>query len=144
MAERGAIDRVAGHRVWIVEDDPASAALAVELCQASGAVASVFRAPLPFLAALRAEDPPAAIILDWRLEEQLSAALFLATRHQHPTLAVVYWTGSAAGGLPSMIRDDGSTRVVDKAAGTRAFEEAMAWALAHAPGEAEEGVPGSA
>jgi DNA-binding NtrC family response regulator len=139
MAERAAVQPVADRRVWIVEDEPAAAALAVELCQASGAVASVFRAPLPFLSALRAGNPPAAVVLDWRLEDQLSAALFLATRHQHPTLAVVYWTGSAAGGLPSMIRDDAFTRVVNKAAGARAFEEAVAWALADAPGDAEEG-----
>jgi CheY-like chemotaxis protein len=143
MAERAAVQPVAERRVWIVEDEPAAAALAVELCEASGAVASVFRAPLPFLAALRVDDPPAVVVLDWRLEEQLSAALFLATRHRHPTLPVVYWTGSAAGGLPSMIRDDAETRVVDKAAGTRAFEDAMAWALGRQPDDGEPGTPGS-
>jgi hypothetical protein len=37
--------------IWIVEDEPAAAKLAADLCEASGAEASVFRAPLPFLTA---------------------------------------------------------------------------------------------
>ena len=47
----------------------------------------MFRAPLPFLAALREWSPPTAVVLDWRLEHELSAALFLATRHRYPTPA---------------------------------------------------------
>jgi DNA-binding NtrC family response regulator len=115
--------------VWIVEDEPASAALAVELCESVGAATSVFRAPLPFLTALRERSRPAAIVLDWRLEHELSAALFLATRHRHPRLPIIYWTGSVRGSLPSMIQDDRYTIVVDKAAGTADFEDALAWAL---------------
>ena len=46
-----------GRAVWIVEDEPASAALAAELCEGRGAEVSLFRAPLPFLAALRESDP---------------------------------------------------------------------------------------
>jgi DNA-binding NtrC family response regulator len=115
--------------VWIVEDEPAAASLAVELCESNGANASVFRAPLPYLAALRGTDAPSAVILDWRLEHELSAALFLATRHRHPELPIVYWTGSVATSLPAMIREDPRTRVVDKADGTLAFERALAWAL---------------
>jgi len=121
-------------RVWIVEDEPAAAALAVELCESAGAQASVFRAPLAYLAALRGSTPPAAVILDWRLEHELSAALFLATRHRHPLLPIVYWTGSVASHLPSMIRDDQRTRIVDKADGAVTFERALTWALG-APGE---------
>ena len=116
-------------RVWIVEDEPAAAALAADLCQSCGAEPSVYRAPLPFLAALRSVERPHAVVLDWRLEHELSAALFLATRHRYPDLPVVYWTGSPGDALPIMIREDAHTVVVDKAAGSRAFESALTSAL---------------
>jgi DNA-binding NtrC family response regulator len=118
-----------GRSVWIVEDEPAAAALAAELCRSCGGDPTVFRAPLPFLAALRGTVTPSAVVLDWRLEHELSAALFLATRHRHPRLPVIYWTGSAVGSLPEMIRSDAHTTIVDKAAGSSAFEEAIGWAL---------------
>ena len=76
-------------RAWIVEDEPAAATLAVELCEASGAAASVFRLPLPFLTALRGMPGPTV----------------------------------------AMIQDDRYTVIVDKAAGTTSFEEALSWAL---------------
>lgn len=117
-------------RVWIVEDDAAAAALAADLCEAWGAGASVFRAPLPYLAALRESVPPMAVILDWRLEHELSAALFLATRHRYSQLPVIYWTGSTASALPSMITDDALTTVVLKADGAAAVERALDWARA--------------
>jgi CheY-like chemotaxis protein len=117
-------------RVWIVEDEPAAASLAAELCEGCGASASVFHGPLPYLTALRSEGPPIAVILDWRLERELSAAVYMATRHHYPLLPVIYWTGSPANDLPAMIRDDARTRVVDKAGGTGSFEGALAWALA--------------
>ena len=116
-------------RVWIVEDEPAAASLAAELCASCGASPSVYRAPLPFLSALRTDERPDAIVLDWRLEHELSAALFLATRHRYPDLPVVYWTGSTGDSLPAMIREDARTVVVDKAAGSRAFEAAITSAL---------------
>ena len=119
----------AARQVWIVEDEPDAAALAAELCRGSGVEPTVFRAPLPFLAALRSADPPAAVVLDWRLEHELSAALFLATRHRFPAMRVVYWTGIPADLLPGMIRDDAGTRIVDKAAGALAFEAAVRWAV---------------
>ena len=125
-----AVHPVVSRHVWIVEDEPAAATLAADLCEQGGAVPEVFRAPLPFLLALRSEEPPAAVVLDWRLEHELSAALFLATRHRHPDLRVVYWTGSPTEALPAMIRDDAHARIVDKADGTAAFEDALAWALA--------------
>lgn len=114
--------------VWIVEDEPAAGELAAELCQAWGAEASVFRAPLPYLTALREATPPMAVVLDWRLEHELSAALFLATRHRYPQLPVIYWTGSPASALPSMIVDDALTVLVDKADGAWPFERALEWA----------------
>ena len=129
VTERAPVEEVAVPSVWVVEDEPAAAALAVELCDASGADATVFRAPLPFLAALRNRPPPDAVVLDWRLEHELRAALFLATRHRYPDMRVMYWTGSAAGSLPAMIREDEHAVVVDKASGSEAFESALRWAL---------------
>jgi DNA-binding NtrC family response regulator len=116
-------------RVWIVEDEPAAAELAAELCEGWGADALVFRAPLPFLDALRARDRPTAVVLDWRLERELSAALFMATRHRYASVPVIYWTGSISSLLPAMIREDAMTVVVDKAEGAIAFERALTWAL---------------
>jgi DNA-binding NtrC family response regulator len=129
VSERVVADSAWQRLVWIVEDEPAAATLAVDLCEQGGAATAAFRAPLPYLAALRDRPPPDAVILDWRLEHELSAALFLATRHRHPELPVVYWTGSPAESLPAMIRADAHTRIVDKASGTKAFEAALAWAL---------------
>ncbi len=120
-------------RVWIVEDEPAAATLAVDMCAACGADASVFPGPLQYLAALRESEGPMAVILDWRLERELSAALFLATRHRYPQIPVIYWTGSPATSLPAMIREDAYTTVIDKADGTRSFERALGWALGIEP-----------
>ena len=128
--------------VWIVEDEPAAAALAADLCDANGAVPSVYRLPIAFLTALRTCAPPAAVILDWRLEHELSAALFLATRHRYPDIPVIYWTGSPSSSLPSMISDDRRTTIVDKAAGSYSFEAALTWALGtqwHPPREDRDG-----
>lgn len=129
VSERAAVDPAWERPVWIVDDEPAAATLAADLCEQGGAAPTVFRAPLPYLAALRTGPSPLAVILDWRLEHELSSALFLATRHRHPRVPVVYWTGSPPESLPVMIRDDAHTRIVDKAAGTSAFEAALAWAL---------------
>ena len=129
VSERAAVDPAWERHVWIVEDEPAAATLAAELCEQGGAAPTVFRAPLPYLAALRGSATPAAVILDWRLEHELSAALFLATRHRHPDLPVVFWTGSPPESLPAMIRADANARIVDKASGTSAFESALSWAL---------------
>jgi len=129
VSEHVAVDPAWARRVWIVEDEPAAATLAAELCQQFGAAPSVFRSPLPFLSALRGSSPPAAVVLDWRLEHELSAALFLATRHRYPRVPVIYWTGSPPELLPAMIRADEHARIVDKAAGTEGFEAALAWAF---------------
>jgi DNA-binding NtrC family response regulator len=128
MSEHVAPAASRGREVWIVEDEPASATLAAELCEGWGAAVSVFRTPLPFLAALRDRSQPAAVVLDWRLEHELSAALFLATRHRYPSLPVIYWTGHTSAPLPSMITEDMRTTVVEKAAGTEPFERALEWA----------------
>jgi len=119
---------VAGPLVGVVEDDPAVAALASDMCRALGASAALFSATGPFLAAFSA-DAPQAVILDWRLEREVGAAAFMAIRHRFPMLPVVCWTASPPEGLPAMIHGDPMTRVVDKAAGTVPFEAALAWAL---------------
>jgi DNA-binding NtrC family response regulator len=129
VTERAFMEPEAARTIWIVEDEPAAAELAVELCRGAGVETTVFSAPLPFLAALRSNTPPSAVILDWRLERELSAALFLATRHRFPAMPVVYWTGIPPDLLPSMIHADAITRVVDKAAGAAAFESAVRWAV---------------
>ena len=129
MDERKAVDGARLRRAWIVEDEPAAASLAADLCEANGTSASVFRLPLAYLAAMRAGPAPDVVILDWRLESELSAALFMATRHRYPRLPIIFWTGNGTDGLPSMIHDNGYTRVVDKAAGTSPLEEALVWAL---------------
>ena len=129
MEQRSASPGALERRVWIVEDEPAAATLAADLCGTSGAEPSVFRIPLTFLTALRLGPAPAAVVLDWRLEHELSAALFMAVRHRHPRLPIIYWTGSPRDALPAMIRDDRTTVIVDKASGTASFEEALAWAL---------------
>jgi len=120
--------------VWIVEDEPAAAELAADICSSAGLEPTVFSAPLPFLAALRDRAGPRAVILDWRLERELSAALFMATRHRHPRLPVIYWTGSVSTALPSMILEDAMTVVVEKSDGAVPFERAIAWAIDADPG----------
>lgn len=115
--------------VSILEDEPASAALAAELCRGLGVSAAVYASPAPFLEAARLE-PPHVLVLDWRLQGQLGAAAFMAVRHLLPRLPVVCWTASPAWQLPQMIRQDPMTRVIDKAAGAADFEEALRWALA--------------
>ena len=129
MTERAASDAPPSPRVWIVEDEPPAAALAADLCAACGATPEIFSAPLPYLAALRSSAAPDAVVLDWRLENDLSAALFLATRHRYPNVPVMYWTGSPIDALPAMIRQDARTVIVDKASGSRAFEAAVSRAL---------------
>jgi DNA-binding NtrC family response regulator len=115
--------------VWIVEDEPAAAALAADLCALNGTLAYVYRDAQLFLDALRSESRPAVLVLDWRLERGLSAPLFMAARHREPRLPVVFWTGTAAHSLPQMIQQDPRAQVVLKSDGTGAFETALRWAL---------------
>ncbi|MGI8930380.1 MAG: hypothetical protein ACR2F5_03645 [Candidatus Limnocylindria bacterium] len=120
--------------VWIVDDDPMVGRLAAEICESAGALPTLFRAPFPFLLALRGSTSPAAVILDWRLENELSSGLFLAVRHRYRAMPVIYWTNSPQS-LPTMIRDDEMTLVADKSGGIESLEQAIGWALGH-PGSA--------
>ena len=141
MEQRPTVGEGWRRRAWIVEDEPAAAMLAAELCEANGAAPTVFRRVTPFLASMRSSPEPDVLVLDWRLENELSAALFMATRHRYPRLPIIYWTGSRTEALPSMIQDDDCTVVVDKAAGSAPFETALAWALDGAPRPELEGQP---
>ena len=115
--------------VAIVEDDPTLAELAAELCRDLGLRPSTHSTPARFLEGVR-DDPPAVLVLDWRLQDQLAAATFMAVRHRHRDLPVVCWTASPAWRLPQMIREDPMTQVVDKAAGVIGFESALRRVLA--------------
>jgi DNA-binding NtrC family response regulator len=125
--------------VWIVEDEPDVAELAVDICALNGAAAAVFPDGQTFLAALRSAQAPRVLILDWRLERGLSAPLFMTARHHRPGLPVIFWTGTASSALPTMIRDDPLAVVVDKADGADTFESALRSALAIAEGHAQPG-----
>lgn len=114
--------------VWIVEDEPSAGALVADVCEGLGAVPIVFRSPTPYLLALRGSSLPAAVVLDWRLENQLSSGLFLATRHRFRGMPVIYWTAMAES-LPAMVRGDELARVVDKQRGIEDLERTLAWAL---------------
>lgn len=129
MDERVAIDGGWQRQAWIVDDEPAAASLAAELCAAKGAQASVYGLPLPFLNDLRSSPPPDVIVLDWRLENELSAALFMAVRHRYPRMPVIFWTGSRADALPDMVQADRLCVVVDKSSGAATFEDALSWAF---------------
>ena len=109
--------------VSILEDDPTLGELAAELCTRLGFRPLTYTTPAPFLEAASA-NPPAVLVLDWRLRDQLGAAAFMAVRHRYPRLPVVCWTASPAWHLPQMIREDPMTQVVDKAAGLRGSAEA--------------------
>jgi FixJ family two-component response regulator len=115
--------------VAILEDDAVLADLAAELCASLGLRPDVHATPAPFLDAI-GDAPPAVMVLDWRLQDQLGAAAFMAVRHRLPDLPVVCWTASPGWRLPEMIRRDPMTQVVDKAAGAIAFEAALRQALA--------------
>ncbi len=116
------------HRVWIVEDEPDVGLVAAEICESVGGVPTIFRAPLAFLLALRGSSMPDAVILDWRLANDLSAGLFLATRHRYRGMPVIYWTNSPEA-LPDMVREDELTQVVAKQGGVEPFEKALGWAF---------------
>jgi len=130
MIDPGTADALPGiaRSVAIVEDDPTLGELAVDLCRVQGFDATLYAAPADFLSAA-ADVAPRVLVLDWMLQGQLGAAAFMAVRHRYPAMPVVCWTASAEWNLPQMIRNDPMTRVVDKASGGAAFEEALRWAM---------------
>ncbi|HKO34632.1 MAG TPA: hypothetical protein VJY85_12880 [Candidatus Limnocylindria bacterium] len=115
--------------VAILEDEALLADLAAELCVSLGLCPQVYATPAPFLDVVR-DTPPAVLVLDWRLQDQLAAAAFMAVRHRHPALPVVCWTASPPRRLPQMIREDPMTQVVDKTTAATGLESALRQALA--------------
>jgi FixJ family two-component response regulator len=115
--------------VVVLEDDPQLAALAVEICEGIGLRTVSFAAPAPFLDSYRMLDAPRVVVLDWRLERELGAAVFMALRHRFGDVPIVCWTGMAAELLPAMVTADTRTRVVAKAEGVGPFQDAVSWAL---------------
>ena len=116
--------------VWVVDDEPAAAALACEMCDSAGLQPTAFRDAVSYLGALRGPTAPGAVVLDWRLEHELSAALFMATRQRYPTLPIIFWTGSELGSLPLMVHHDPNVRVLAKSGGSAEFDAALVWAFA--------------
>jgi FixJ family two-component response regulator len=119
--------------VAVLEDDPAVAELAVELCDRMGLAAATFRSPAGFMGEVSRLDPR-FLILDWRLERELGAAVFMAVRHRFGDLPVVCWTSTAITDLPAMLVRDPFVRIVQKARGVVAFEAAVRWAVRHTDG----------
>lgn len=122
-------EQPSGH-VWVVDDEPAAAALACEMCEIAGLQAIAFGDAVSYLGALRGPTAPVAVVLDWRLEHELSAALFMATRQRYPTLSIIFWTGNELGSLPRMVHHDPNVRVLAKVGGSTEFDAALAWAFA--------------
>ncbi len=115
--------------VAVLEDDPQLANLAVELCGRVGLSAETYPSPAAFLEEA-SPTPPRLLILDWRFEHELGAAVFMTVRHRFGNLPIVCWTATAANDLPAMVVDDPQVCIVPKSAGIEAFEAAVRWAAA--------------
>jgi FixJ family two-component response regulator len=122
--------------VAVLEDDQTLSDLAVELCDRMGLSSATYRSPAGFLGEV-SHISPRLLILDWRFERELGAAVFMAVRHRFGDLPIVCWTSSSITDLPAMLVRDPSVRIVQKARGVDAFESAVRWALE--PTEAHEG-----
>jgi len=117
--------------VAVLEDEPHLAELAVELCDRMGLSAATYRSPAGFLGAV-SHHAPRVLVLDWRFERELGAAVFMAVRHRFGDLPIVCWTATAIADLPTMLVRDASVRIVQKARGIDAFESALRWAVGDA------------
>lgn len=115
--------------VVVVDDDREVARLGGELCAMAGARGATYASTLQLIRAMNDGLSPQAVVLDWRLEREVSAGLFLALRHRFPRLPIMLWTGVAADQLPDMVLQDPLTRIVVKGEGTRPFMAAVRWAL---------------
>ncbi|HEX6139074.1 MAG TPA: hypothetical protein VF013_01260 [Candidatus Limnocylindria bacterium] len=118
--------------VAVLEDDAILAELAAEMCEGMGLSSATYDAPRPFLDDFD-DHPPRVVILDWRLTQQIAAAVFLAVRHRFPDVPIVCWTATPRDELPSMVWANPMTRVVSKDEGVTGFETAVRWALARPP-----------
>jgi DNA-binding response OmpR family regulator len=125
----GAPARIPNPDVAVLEDDPQLAELAVELCRRMGLSAQTYSSPGAFLGDATVTRPR-LLILDWRFERELGAAVFMTVRHRFGDLPIVCWTATPASDLPSMVVDDPRVRIVPKPDGIEAFEVAVRWAAA--------------
>jgi DNA-binding NtrC family response regulator len=121
--------RIPNPDVAVLEDEPQLAELAVELCGRVGLTAETYSSPTAFLGEVSLVAPR-LLILDWRFERELGAAVFMTVRHRFGALPIVCWTGTPASDLPTMVVDDPRVRVVPKSDGIDAFEAAVRWAAA--------------
>ena len=119
--------------VWVVEDDHDAARLAMEMCEAYGVISRHFTAGDAYRQALAVEVAPAAVVLDWRLREMVSASLYLFTRSRYANLPIIYWTVVQSHELPDVITLGKFNRVVAKSEGLDAFMSALEWALPPSP-----------
>lgn len=114
--------------VAVLEDDPNLAELAVELCDRMGLSAATYRSPAGFLGEV-GHHAPRLLILDWRFERELGAAVFMSVRHRFGDLPIVCWTATAITDLPAMLVRDPNVRIVQKSRGIGAVEAALRWAI---------------
>jgi DNA-binding NtrC family response regulator len=121
--------RIPNPDVAVLEDDPQLAELAVDLCARVGLSAATYPSPGAFLGEVIV-TPPRLLILDWRFERELGAAVFMTVRHRFGDLPIVCWTATPAHDLPAMVMDDPRVRIVPKSDGVDAFEAAVRWAAA--------------
>ncbi|HET6381462.1 MAG TPA: response regulator [candidate division Zixibacteria bacterium] len=140
-AARAAARAATSDRVFVVDDDHSVAELVREVCAGLGRTATVYAAPAALLRDCEG-GPPAAVVLDWRLEREVGSAAFLAIRHRFPRLRVVCWTAARPDELPAMVRADPHTRLVSKEGGVRPLEAALRWAVDLGPSkETSDGRP---
>src|SRR5574338_1092599 len=114
--------------VAVLEDDASLAELAAEMCEEMGLSSATYDAPRLCLDDFE-DHPPRVVILDWRLTQQIAAAVFRAVRHRFPDVPSVCWTATPRDELPSMVWANPMTRVVSKDEGVTGFETAVRWAL---------------
>jgi FixJ family two-component response regulator len=121
--------RIPNPDVAVLEDEPQLAELAVELCGRVGLTAETYSSPTAFLGE-GSLTPPRVLILDWRFERELGAAVFMTVRHRFGDVPIVCWTATPATDLPTMVVGDPRVRIVLKSDGIEAFEDAVRWAAA--------------
>ena len=113
--------------VAVLEDQEHAALLAIEACDGLGLTAATFSSPATFLSHFTNMEPR-IVVLDWRLEQNVGAGVFMALRHRFGLLPIVCWTAMPPSSLPDIVTSDGRTMVVQKTSGIDALESALRWA----------------
>ncbi len=123
--------------VAVLEDERELADLAVEVCRQLGLSAAVFETSAAYNGAFGGRRP-SLVILDWRLEHEVAAAVYMALRHRFDDLRIVLWTATGERELPGMLDADPHTRVVRKSSGLEALEGAIREAIAVGTGSDDD------